>query len=184
MITLALSATVGAPTPRVWRALVDPAERLVWDERVLGEVSPAAGKRQARASKRLHLTSAIPKAAAPPPLRTTRWRFRLGGVPLVMVERILQAEPGQRIVSKIVIGSMQFEQTLTLHPEQDETGRRTRVGMKLVAQNRVAVIGEVVPRSEVQKIVIEYIDSTLRQLQKHCEAEASESELKPRAAAR
>ncbi len=106
------------------------------------------------------------------PLRTTRWRFQLGGVPLVMVDRIVEAQPGARLVSKIVIGSMQFEQTLTLHPENDETGNHTRVGMKLVTQNSIVVIGEILPRVDVQKIIMEYIDTTLRQVQKHCEADA------------
>lgn len=177
MITLALSVTVGAPTQRVWRALVDPAERIAWDERLLGEISPDVGtrkrrgavKRPSRNAAAVALTEADAVAA---PLRTNRWRFRLGGVPLVMLDRIVDAEPGARLVSKIVIGSMQFEQTLTLHSENDETGHQTRVGMKLVAKNSIAVIGEIVPRVDVQKLIIEYIDTTLRQVQKHCEAEA------------
>ena len=89
-----------------------------------------------------------------------------------MIDRIVDAEPGTRLVSKIVIGSMQFEQTLTLHSENDETGSQTRVSMKLVARNSIAVIGEIVPRVDVQKLIMEYIDTTLRQVQKHCEAEA------------
>ncbi len=89
-----------------------------------------------------------------------------------MIDRIVDADPGARLVSKIAIGSMQFEQTLTLHAENDESGNHTRVGMKLVAQNSIAVIGEVVPRVDVQKLIIEYIDTTLRQVQKYCEAGA------------
>lgn len=179
LITLALSATVSAPAQRVWRALVDPAERVAWDERILGEISPAAGKRQARrrSTRRpsrnpAESASDETATATKEPLRINRWRFQLGGVPLVMVDRIVDAEPGVRLVSRIVIGSIQFEQTLTLHSENDETGNHTRVGMKLVAQNSIAVIGEVVPRGDVQKLIIEYIDATLRQVQKHCEADA------------
>lgn len=67
---------------------------------------------------------------------------------------------------------MHFDQTLTLHTEDDETGPRTRLGMKIVAHNSIAVIGEVVPRLDVQKLIIEYVDATLRQVQKHCESEA------------
>ena len=77
-----------------------------------------------------------------------------------------------RLVSRIRIGSMHLDQTLTLHDEDDESGPRTRVGMKIVATNSIAVIGEVVPRLDVQKLVIEYVDTTLRQVQKHCEADA------------
>jgi hypothetical protein len=81
-------------------------------------------------------------------------------------------DPNERLVSRISIGSMHFDQTLTLHREDDESGARTRLGMKLVARNQIAVLGEVVQRLDVQKIVIEYVDTTLRQVQKHCEADA------------
>ncbi len=164
MITVALSATIGSPHERVWRALVDPREREIWDERILGEValSPTPRKPSSRSGS----------AARKTPLRTTRWRFRLGRVPLVLQEEIIRADGHDRIVSRISIGSMHFDQTLTLHDEDDESGPRTRVGMKAVATNSIAVIGEVVPRLDVQKLVIEYVDATLRQVQKHCEADA------------
>ncbi len=83
---------------------------------------------------------------------------------------MIEFESGARLVSRISIGSMHFDQTLTLHAEDDESGQRTRLGMKLVARNRIAVVGEVVERLDVQKIVIEYVDTTLRQVQKSCEA--------------
>lgn len=159
MITVALSATIGAPIDRVWRALTDPSERLVWDERILGEVSLSREKNN------------ITESASTPP-KQTRWRFRLGGVPLVMQDVIREANPNQRLVSRISIGSMHFDQTLTLYREDNETGPRTRLGMKLVVHNQIPVIGEVIQRLDVQKIVIEYVDTTLRQIQKYCESDA------------
>lgn len=167
MITVALSAAIGAPHERVWRALVDPQERAIWDERILG---PVASSRTARTSRKPPARSSA--ARRKPSLRTTRWRFRLGRVPLVLKEDVLRADGQDRFTSRITIGSMAFEQTLTLHDESDETGPRTRVGMKVVATNSIAVIGEVVPRLDVQKLVIEYVDATLRQVQKHCEADS------------
>jgi len=165
LITVALSATICAPHERVWHALVDPTERLIWDERILGEVALRGAARKAAGR-----TRGAPGKMAP--LRTTRWRFKLGSVPLVMQEEILSAARHDRLVSRISIGSMHFDQTLTLHTEDDETGPRTRLGMKIVARNSITVIGEVVSRLDVQKIVIEYVDTTLRQIQKYCEAEA------------
>ncbi len=105
-------------------------------------------------------------------LERRKWRFRLGGVPLVMLDTTIDSTPCQRLISRIAIGSIQFDQTFTLHREDDDSGPRTRLGMKIVARNRIAVIGEVVQRLDVQKIVIEYVDTTLRQVQKHCEADA------------
>ena len=164
MITVALSAAIGAPHERVWRALVDPQEREIWDERILGTVELSQAARRAQDRSR--------RPGRQPTLRKMRWRFKLGQVPLVMQDDIVRADGHERLVSRITIGSMHFDQTLTLHAEDDETGPRTRVGMKIVATNSIAVIGEVVPRLDVQKIVIEYVDATLRQVQKPCEADA------------
>ena len=157
MITVALSATIGAPAKRVWRAITDSDERIAWDDRVLGKVAPSGANTPPKGEG-----EAI----------TTQWRFRLRGIPLVMRDEVLINEPIERLVSRISIGSMHFDQTLSLHREDDESGPRTRLSMKLVTRNRIAVIGEIVERLDVQKIIIEYADTTLHQLQKHCEADA------------
>ncbi|HEB91307.1 MAG TPA: hypothetical protein ENI85_17155 [Deltaproteobacteria bacterium] len=173
MITVALSATIGAPQDNVWRALTDPAARSNWDERILGAVGSArsAGKPRKGPGVSSHDASRDRPADRMPALEQRKWRFRLGGVPLVMLDTTIESAPRQRLVSRIAIGSIQFDQILTLHPEDDESGPRTRLGMKIVARNRIAVIGEVVQRLDVQKIVIEYVDTTLRQVQKYCEAD-------------
>ena len=164
MITVALSATIGAPQERVWGALVDPNERGLWDERILGTVALSPPTKRVAARSR--------KPGKKPSLRITRWRFKLGQVPLVLQEEVIRAYGHDRLMSRMTIGSLRFEQTLTFHGENDETSPRTRVGMKIVATNSIAVIGEVIPRREVQRLVIEYVDATLRQVQKHCEADA------------
>ncbi len=166
LITVALSATIGAPIDRVWRALTDPSERIVWDERILGEVSLSHGS--SRSAKRRR-AAGQGESALPEP---TKWRFRLRGIPLVMQDTVCEILRNERLVSRISIGSMRFDQTLTLHREDCGSGPRTRLGMKLVTRSQIAVIGEVVERLDVQKIVIEFVDSTLRQVQKYCEADA------------
>jgi uncharacterized protein YndB with AHSA1/START domain len=155
-----MSATIAAPRDRVWRALADPAERTAWDDRVLGEVtlSSEAARRGSR-----HRRSERTRG------ERLQWRYRMGNVPLVMHDERTHVEPEERIESRISIGSMHFDQTLTFAREQDPDAQRTRLGMKLIAHNSIAVIGEVVPRLDVQKLVMEYVDTTLRQVQKHCE---------------
>jgi hypothetical protein len=168
VIPVALSANIGASHERVWRALVDPEERTAWDERVLGEVALSRAPGGRRMTRR-------PGVAAPgqrSPIRSNRYRFRLAGVPLVLRDEVLIAERRERLVSRISIGSFHFDQTLTLYDEDDETGPRTRLGMKIVAANSIPVIGESLPRLDVQKLVIEYADTTLRQVRKYCEADA------------
>jgi hypothetical protein len=176
LITVALSTTIGARAQDVWRALTDPAERAVWDERILGEVvlSDAAHRHRTRSPpqrprSRSQLAPRTASRGDSEPGRRVQWRFLFGGVPMVLQEEVLRSEPNARRVSRVSIGSLHFDQTLTLYSEEDETGPHTRLGMKLVAQNSIAVIGDVIPRLDVQKIVIEYVDTTLRQAQKHCE---------------
>jgi uncharacterized protein YndB with AHSA1/START domain len=171
LITVALSASIGAPIDRVWFALTDPSERIVWDERILGEVSPSGRSTQTTDATETTITRSAARPANVAPKKTT-WRFRLGGVPLVMQDVTSNVDPNERLVSRISIGSMHFNQTLTFHREDDESAMRTRLGMKLVARNQIAVLGDVVQRLDVQKIVIEYVDTTLRQVQKYCEADA------------
>jgi hypothetical protein len=186
LITVALSVTIGAPAERVWQALTDPNERVAWDDRILGVVGPVGGKGDHRAngpniaeSKRDADGASSSGSSASSTERgkrhrsgITQWRFRLGGIPLVMRDELLEDEPIERRFSRISIGSMHFDQTLTLHREDDDNGPRTRLSMKLFAGNRIPVIGEVVERLDVQKIIIEYVDTTLCQIQKHCEADA------------
>jgi hypothetical protein len=191
LITVALTATIDATGERVWRSIVDPSERPFWDDRILGEIkrplvgplvdrptrrSPGPWNRpQARLAKPSsdiprEIPSKTPSNAGP--IRCTRWRFRFSGIPLVLVDETHRIEGHERLFGRISIGSMHFDQTITVVEERDESGPRTRLGMKLVASNSIAVIGELVPRLEVQRFVIEYVDTTLRLIRKHCEAEA------------
>jgi hypothetical protein len=164
LITVALTATIDATGACVWRAIVDPAERLRWDDRILGEVHFRTATRHESRTRRVPLPDR-PGGT----IRATAWRIRFGDVPLVMLEEIHREEPYERLCGRISIGSMRFDHVLTVHEERDASGPHTHLGMKLVAGNSIAVIGEVVPRSEVQRIVLGYVDGTLRQIRKHCE---------------
>jgi len=167
LITVALSTTIGAHAEPVWQALTDPRERIVWDERILGEVALSSAVQRRNVPSRSN-------GQDPAPSRSTgrqriRWRIRFGGIPMVMQDDLLKSDLLERRVSRVSIGSMRFDQTLTLYSDDDETGPHTRLGMKLAAGNSIAVLGDVIPRLDVQKIMIEYVDTTLRQIQKYCE---------------
>lgn len=173
MITVALTATIDAPGERVWRALVDPAERPLWDDRILGEIrSTRVGTSRGRPGRpgRADDPTRRPSSRAEP-IRSTRWRFRWSGIPLVLLEETHRAEGHDRLFGRLSIGSMHLEQTITIAEELDGSGSHARLGMKLVANNSIAVIGELVSRLEVQRLVIEYVDTTLRLVRKHCEVD-------------
>lgn len=166
MITVALAATIDSTSECVWCAITDPAQRLLWDDRILGAIESTPGGSPRRRSIR---TPSRPPAAAA--IREARWRFLWAGIPLVLIDEIHRTEGHERSFGRFSIGSMRFDQTLAISEERDDGGPRSRLAMKLVAKNSIAVFGEMIPRLEVQRLAIEYVDTTLRLVRKHCEAQ-------------
>lgn len=166
MITVALAATIDATGERVWHAIADPSQRLIWDDRIAGAIDPPRRDAPRRRSIR-------PPAASPviEPIHSTRWRFRLAGIPLILTEELIRTEGRERLFGRFSIGSMRFDQTVTISEESDDGGPRTRLAMKLAASNSIVVFGELISRQGVQRMAIEYVDTTLRLVRKHCEAE-------------
>ena len=81
---------------------------------------------------------------------------------------LLEVRPQERLQSAISLGSLRYEQTFSLQPEQGPPSR-TRLGMKVQASNSIPIIGEIVDRFEVRRLASEHIDITLRSIQKWCE---------------
>lgn len=149
VITIVMSTVIGSTPERVWRAITDPSERSRWDERAVAPIDedvnyPALG-------------------------RVVRWRYRLGSIQTVMREEPNSVVPFERLRSEVSMGTMRFEQTYSLSLEQGETPR-TRLGMKIVAENSIPVVGEVVDRFEVRRMAVDRVDRTLRLLQEWCES--------------
>lgn len=142
-----MSVVIDADRERVWRALTEPSELMGWDDRALASPREAAGYPSAGQ----HLC----------------WRYRLGGVPVVLHEQPLEISPQERLSSRLKVGSLRFEQTYTLSSESVQPPR-TRLGMKLVTTSSVAVLGDVVDRFSVRKLAAERIDHTLRAVQDWC----------------
>lgn len=174
MITVALTATIDAEGERVWRAIVEASERPLWDDRILGEIQLPMPRKRGGPSKGIGRFDRHANV-----IRRTAWRFRLTDVPLVMVDEVYRQEGRERLVGRISIGSLHFDQVITVHEERDSSGPHTRLGMKLVAGNSIAVISELVPRLDVQRIVIEYVDTTLRQIRKYCETDEQPALARP-----
>jgi hypothetical protein len=150
VITIVMSAVINADSRHVWQALTTPSELVRWDERILASIDapedyPSNGQH-------------------------VRWRYKLGGIPLVMHDRPLEIVPLERLRASLAVGSMRFEQTYSLNLETGSPPR-TRLGMKLVASNSVPIIGSVVDRFEVRRMAVDHVDITLRSLQKWCENE-------------
>jgi uncharacterized protein YndB with AHSA1/START domain len=151
VITIAMAAVIDAEQHRVWRALTDPAELVAWHEGIIAPVERP---------------DAYPFSG-----QHVRWRYKLGNVQLVMHERPLEVVDLERLRTAISVGSMRYEQTFTLQPDVGPPSR-THLGMRVAAENSIAVIGEVVDRFAVRRLAAEHIDSTLRALTDWCEREA------------
>lgn len=149
MITTALSTLVGAPRGRVWRALVDPAEIVRWDERAVQLLEPVAQ----------------PLA----PGSVLRWRYLVGGVPVELREEVLDVVPEERLHAVAQLGLFRFEQTFTLADDAADSAR-TRLGLRLSAENAVPVVGGLLDRFSVRRQAADFVDFRLRALQKWCEA--------------
>jgi uncharacterized protein YndB with AHSA1/START domain len=155
VITTALSTVIGAARSRVWRAISNPDEMLRWDEPMLALLEPADDY---------------------PCVGTdVRWRYRSGGVSLLLRDRPLEVVPEQRLRSAVALGSFRFEQTWTLVDEAGDEPR-TRLGLKLAAANTVPVLGETLDRFAVRRMAAEYVDAKLHGVQKWCEVDASGSQ--------
>jgi hypothetical protein len=148
VITIVMSAVINADPQQVWNALTTPRELVAWDERIVDSVD-------------------VPESY-PAPGQHARWRYKLGSIQVIMHDRPREIVPLERLRSSLRLGSMRFEQTYTLRSEPGEPSR-TRLGMKLVAENSVPVVGAVVDRFEIRRLATDQIDTTLRSVQKWCE---------------
>ena len=140
-----MATVVDCARERVWRALTEPAELIRWDERILSLERPKPGS----------------------PEHDTRWRYRLGSVPVDLVEEPLEIVTGQRLRSAKSMGAFRFEETYTL---TDEGQARTHLSLRLAAaSNRIPVVGGALDRFDVRRLATELVDDRLRQVQKWCE---------------
>ena len=103
---------------------------------------------------------------------TVRWRYKLGSVSLVLKETPQIVQPQERYALGCSAGSLHFEEAFTLVEEPEDTAQaaRTRVSLKLVASNRIQLIGADIDRFEVRRMLNARIGETLRSLQKWCES--------------
>jgi uncharacterized protein YndB with AHSA1/START domain len=149
LITIAMSTVVGAARERVWRGLTVPDELLRWDERLLAPIDGVEGYPQVG--------------------RLSRWRYRLGTVPVVLEDHPLEVVPSERLRSQIAFGHLRFDGIWTLAEENGGADARTRLALRLVASNTVPTVGGLLDRFGVRELVAQIADARVRQLQKWCE---------------
>ncbi len=148
MITVTMSVRVAADRQRVWRALVRPDEMVAWNPGRVASLS-------------------VP-ADYPKPGQTARWRAKLHGVTMPLVEKPLEGDPAERLRSELRFSLVRFDQTFGVM-EDAEHPESTRVSLKLVAPNAIPVLGDTLDRFGVRELAQEIVDETLRSLRSWCE---------------
>ncbi|MCZ6784412.1 MAG: SRPBCC domain-containing protein [Proteobacteria bacterium] len=146
-----MSTVISAARERVWRALTDPEERVCWDARLLASIDAPAD---------------YPFAG-----QHVRWRYRMGGIQMVLHDRPQTVVPPERLQSALAVGTLHMDQTLTLVAEKGNgkgASPRTRLSMSVIAANSVPILGSVIDRFSVRELATDYIDETLRALEKWC----------------
>ncbi|MFQ5507175.1 MAG: hypothetical protein ACE5F1_20585 [Planctomycetota bacterium] len=143
-----MSTAVSGGRSRVWRALTDPDELIRWDDRILSLLDSADGYPQAG--------------------RQIRWRYRLGTVPVMLRNSPIEVVPGERLHTKSSLGLFCFDEVFTLD-EEGEDPDRTRVNLKLSAENSLPVVGGLLDRFAVRRVAVEMVDRKLRSIRKWCE---------------
>ena len=138
-----MSRVIDADPDRVWKALTNPAEIAAWDARMLAPVDPS---------------NDYPFSGG------VRWRYQLGGVQLVMHDRPLEVVPGARLKRTIRLGTLRYDQTLSLSPVRDQPGQ-TNLGIKIVSPNWIPLVGDAVDRFSARELATRHIDETLGQIQ-------------------
>jgi hypothetical protein len=125
-----------------------PAEIMGWDEHVVSPIEPLEGY--------------------PYEGQSVRWRYRLGGVKVILRNSLLDVVPRERLRSSSSMGLFRFDETFSLSRETGDS-ERTRLRLKLSAANSLPVVGGLLDRFTVRRLAADIVDRKLRSLQKWCE---------------
>ncbi len=106
----------------------------------------------------------------PKPGSSGRWRFKLHGVPMPLVEQPLEVTPSERLRSELRLALVHFDQTFTVSSDSAQPGQ-TRVSLKLVSPNAIPTVSGELDRFEVRGLAQQMVDETLRALREWCESE-------------
>jgi len=137
-----MSTVISADRSRVWSALTKPTQLIRWDERLLALLEPVGDA--AHVGQRL------------------RWRYRLGTVPVLLREELVEVVPFERLRADLSFGLMRATTTYSLATNGNPN--RTRISLKIAALNSVPVVGGEIDRFEVRHIATSFVDTKLRHL--------------------
>ena len=145
MFHFTVSVEVGAAPTRVWRALCDPAEVVVWDTGVEEAIDAPDDY--------------------PQPGQCVRWRYSNGPF-RILNDRPQDVTPNRRLRSLLTVGPFRFDETYTLE--------ENRSGCHLTAEMDVSVplpvLGFLIERAYLGPATQRTVEASLGAIKRHCEA--------------
>jgi hypothetical protein len=140
------AAIIQAPVERVWRALIDPAEVVMWD----GAVESVE-----------QLTQPYPR-----PGQHARWRYRLGPMRVTLHDQPLEVAPEELFRSRIRVGPFNLDETYELAPEGDEAAR---LSLRLRVWLGLSLLGPLLDQFVSARVARASVRGALVSIKSYCE---------------
>ncbi len=144
MFSLSVSIEIGAPPSRVWRALCDPAEVVVWDTGI---------------DRALDAPADYPR-----PGQHVRWRYSNGPFRLLH-DRPQEVVPERTLRSLIRNGPLRIDETYQLEPNRGDT----RLTATVLLRVPWPIVGGMAERTVFGPVTRKTVTESLRAIKHHCE---------------
>lgn len=144
-----MATEVAAGRGEVWDRLVDPEELARWHPGA--DASPRVEGDWPAPGSRLHLFTAVRE------------------LPVELRQTVAELETGRSLRCRVRLGLYAFEGIWTLTAEGPA---RTRVGLRIVTQSEVPLVGGALDRFAVRRLAQEMAAAWLDALRDHCEKDA------------
>jgi hypothetical protein len=146
LIDLTETVQIDCPVSRLWRALTDPAEVVLWD----------TGVRAA-----LDAPSDYPR-----PGQHVRWSYRLGPLPLVLHDRPSEVLPNKTLRSSIQLGPFEIDETYTL---ESSGPMASGLSARMCLWSTLPVVGGWLERWMGRRLAQSTVSASLAAIKAHCE---------------
>ncbi len=142
------SIDIAADRERVWLALTNSAAVVIWDTGIVRPIDAPDDY--------------------PRPGQTVRWRYRLMGLPLTLIDRPQEVVPLERLRTHIVLAFLRLDETYTLDSSALRP-RGTRLSVRLLIGNTLPVFRHGFNRWFGRRLATQTITQSLLALREFCE---------------
>lgn len=146
--TVQHSIDIAAGRGRVWSALTVPESVVVWDTGIVAPIDAPAD---------------YPRVG-----QTVRWRYRLMGIPLTLVDRPQEVVPLSRLRTLIQLAILRLDETYTLD-ELPQGPQHTRLSVRLDIGNVLPVFRSAFDRRVGRALASQTVTESLRAIRDFCE---------------